>query len=356
MSKQQFQVVVRKNKSHKHAHHGGSWKIAYADFMTAMMAFFLVMWLVSSSNPGERQRIAEYFKMPIKVALSHGNKASLSSSPIPGGGDNMLRQQGEVLRQDLNKIKRSKDYTSLSRARDRLQSLIKSDPRLSNYQSNLRISLTEDGLLIQIIDSQDRPMFKLGSKELEPYMNDILRALVPVLNDLPNLLSLTGHTDSLPYARGEAGYSNWELSSDRANASRRALMAGGMLPAKFLRVIGSADMMNMDNAAPDNPLNRRISILVLTEQRKESIIREDKLIQEVTQSQGAKSLPESVKMTPNDPAKQPVSAPAIQPDSDLKQPSLAPVATPDSDLKQSRSTQVNVPPENVKQEVNYGHQ
>lgn len=141
-------------------------------------------------------------------------------------------------------------------------------------------------------------MFKLGSKELEPYMVDILRALVPTLNALPNRISLTGHTDSLPYARGDAGYSNWELSTDRANASRRALVAGGMLGSKFLRVIGSSDMMNMDNAAPDNPLNRRISILVLTEKRKESILREDKLLQDFTQGDGINKLPEELKLTP----------------------------------------------------------
>lgn len=298
MSKQNLTIVIRRNKSAKHAHHGGSWKIAYADFMTAMMAFFLVMWLVSSSNPRERQTIAEYFKMPLHAALSQGNKASLSESIIPGGGDDMMKQDGEVFKQNLNKIDRSKDIRALSRARDTLHALIQTDPRLSNFKSNLRISLTEDGLLIQIIDSQDRPMFKLGSKELEPYMIDILRALAPTLNTLPNRISLTGHTDSLPYAKGEVGYSNWELSADRANASRRALKAGGMAESKFLRVIGSANMMSIDKSAPDNPVNRRISILVLTEKRKESILQEDRLLQDITQDDSVNNLPVELKLTP----------------------------------------------------------
>lgn len=308
MSKDKLTIVVRRNKPAKHGHHGGSWKIAYADFMTAMMAFFLVMWLVSSSNPGERQRIADYFKMPIHAALSNGNKASLSDSVIPGGGDDMVKQEGEVFRQNNNK--QSSDIKTLSRARDKLQALIQTDPRLSNFKSNLRISVTEDGLLIQIIDSQDRPMFKLGSKELEPYMINILHALVPTLNELPYRISLTGHTDSLPFAKGDAGYSNWELSADRANASRRALVAGGMQGTKFLRVIGSSDMMSIDDAERGNPLNRRISILVLTEKTEDKILREDKILQDFTQGDRMNKLPGGGKLTPVNPTTPEITPPS----------------------------------------------
>ncbi|MCR1567801.1 MAG: flagellar motor protein MotB [Mixta calida] len=291
-------IIIRKRKKHGHDHHGGSWKIAYADFMTAMMAFFLVMWLIANSSPQQRHRIAEYFQMPLKVALSQGNQSSLSDSVIPGGGDDLVKKEGEVNRSRPRDGESDKDIRRLKKARERLESLIKSDPRLSNFQSNLRLQLTENGLLIQIIDTQDRPMFKLGSKELESYLMAIFEALVPVLNELPNRISLTGHTDSLPYAQGDVGYSNWELSSDRANASRRALISAGLTANKFLRVIGTADSMVLENTAPDSPINRRISILVLTQNKEKAIIRDDNLIQSMTENSNIDAIKSELKITP----------------------------------------------------------
>lgn len=138
-------------------------------------------------------------------------------------------------------------------------------------------------------------MFKVGSKTPEPYMRGILQALVPVLNELPNRISLTGHTDSLPYANGEAGYGNWELSSDRANASRRALVSGGLADNKFLRVIGTADRMSLENLRPDDPVNRRISILVLSMNKEKSILEEDTVLQQVTDNQGSEKIKAELK-------------------------------------------------------------
>ena len=277
-------VVVRKKGGNSHGgHHGGSWKIAYADFMTAMMAFFLVMWLLSSSTPETREQIAEYFKMPLSVALSHGNKSSLSDSVIPGGGDDVIKQDGEVHKQTpLKSTKRSDE--KLQRLREKLHSLIKQDPRLSNFQSNLQLRLTDSGLLIQITDSNDRPMFRLGSKEPEPYMRAILQALAPALNELPNRITLSGHTDSLPYAGGDAAYSNWELSAGRANAARRVLVRAGLNDERFLRVIGTASRMPLENTSPDSAVNRRISILILSRSKEQAIRLED------TQSQRAESV------------------------------------------------------------------
>ena len=291
-------IIIRKRKKHGHDHHGGSWKIAYADFMTAMMAFFLVMWLIANSSPQQRHRIAEYFQMPLKVALSQGNQSSLSDSVIPGGGDDLVKKEGEVNRSRPRDGESDKDIRRLKKARERLESLIKSDPRLSNFQSNLRLQLTENGLLIQIIDTQDRPMLKLGSKELESYLMAIFEALVPVLNELPNRISLTGHTDSLPSAQGEVCYSNWERSADRANASRRALISAGLTANKFLRVIGTADSMVLENTAPDSPINRRISILVLTQNKEKAIIRDDNLIQSMTENSNIDAIKSELKITP----------------------------------------------------------
>ncbi|NDJ55713.1 flagellar motor protein MotB [Enterobacteriaceae bacterium 4M9] len=267
-------IIVKKRKSHGHGHHGGSWKIAYADFMTAMMAFFLVMWLLSMATPEERQQIAEYFKMPLKAAMSNGDRFSLSDSVIPGGGDDMLKVQGEVQKRRAESS-RQRDMQGLSRVRERLDQLIKNDPRLRELQPNLKIKLLDDGLRIQIVDSQQRPMFRSGNKEVEPYMRDILRAIAPVLNDIPNRISLSGHTDDTPFMTGERGYSNWELSADRANASRRELVTGGLASDKVLRVVGMADSMNLTNVSGDDPSNRRISILILTKDKENEILNEN---------------------------------------------------------------------------------
>ncbi|WP_392586487.1 flagellar motor protein MotB [Serratia ureilytica] len=267
-------VLVRKRKSHHAAHHGGSWKIAYADFMTAMMAFFLVMWLLAIASPQELTQIAEYFRTPLKVALTSGDKSSSESSPIPGGGDDPTQQHGLVKKQVDSPDSRAEELR-LNKLREKLDELIESDPRLKALRPYLLINMMDEGLRIQIIDSQNRPMFKTGSAQVESYMRDILRAIAPILNDLPNKISLSGHTDDIPYATGERGYSNWELSADRANASRRELIAGGLAEGKVLRVVGMAATMSLKQHGADDAINRRITVLVLNKQTQEGIEHEN---------------------------------------------------------------------------------
>ncbi|HBZ14827.1 flagellar motor protein MotB [Pantoea sp. BRR-3P] len=276
-------IIVRKRKKHKHAHHGGTWKIAYADFMTAMMAFFLVMWLLSQSDPTQREQIADYFRVPLKPALAQGNKTSLSDSVIPGGGDDLVKKDGEVFKKQMDAVSRQQALESLRQAKKKLQQMIQTDPRLNNFKSNILLTLTNDGLLIQITDSQNRPMFKIGSEIPESYMNGILQALVPLLNELPNKISLTGHTDSLPYSGGVGGYSNWELSTGRANAVRRVLVSAGLSDERFLRVIGNASHLPLEDVAPDDPRNRRISILVLSRSKEQAIRSETRSVQPVSE-------------------------------------------------------------------------
>lgn len=255
-------------------HHGGGWKIAYADFMTAMMAFFLVMWLLSISSPKQREGIAEHFRMPLKVALAGGEKSSLSTSMIPGGGADIVQTEGEVKLSDAER-EEMEDAARLADMKKRLDSLIENSPVFKQFRSQILIDITTEGLRLQIVDSEKRPMFDLASARVVPHMRAILRELGPTLNDLPNKITLSGHTDSIVYTNGDKAYGNWELSADRANASRRELVTGGMTEGKVLRVVGLADSMHLDNADPRNPINRRISIILLNRQTQERIEREN---------------------------------------------------------------------------------
>ncbi|HEB0854472.1 TPA: flagellar motor protein MotB, partial [Citrobacter freundii] len=218
----------------------------------------------------------EYFRTPLATAVTGGNRISNSQSPIPGGGDDYTQQQGEVNKQpNIDDLRKRMEQSRLSKLRGDLDQLIESDPKLRALRPHLKIDLVQEGLRIQIIDSQNRPMFKTGSAEVEPYMRDILRAIAPVLNGIPNRISLSGHTDDYPYANGEKGYSNWELSADRANASRRELVSGGLDTGKVLRVVGMAATMRLSDRGPEDAINRRISLLVLNKQAEEAILHEN---------------------------------------------------------------------------------
>jgi chemotaxis protein MotB len=324
-------ILVKKRKAHGAGHHGGSWKIAYADFMTAMMAFFLVMWLLAIASPQELTQIAEYFRTPLSVALTGGNKSSSESSPIPGGGDDPTQQEG-VVKKMLDSQDKNSEAGRLKKLRDKLYELIDSDPRLKALRPHLLINMMNEGLRIQIIDSQNRPMFKTGSAQVENYMRDILRAMAPILNDLPNKISLSGHTDDLPYATGERYYSNWELSADRANASRRELIAGGLAEGKVLRVVGMASTMNLKQRGADDAVNRRITILVLNKETQQGIEHENAQSNatEIEQPEGLKQMAPFAAapaiVTPEPPAVNASSVPTVAPPAAQTPPEMAPVA------------------------------
>ena len=262
-------IVIKKAKSHAKPHGNHSWKIAYADFMTAMMAFFLVLWLLSSASPKALVGVAEYFRTPLKVAIAGGDKSSMSKSVVPGGGKDPLAKDGEVMRAQTNDPsveQRRREQVESERLRalkNRLEQTIESNPVLRAFRPQLLLDITSEGLRIQILDTQNRPMFRTGSAAVEPYMRTLLREIGPVLNEMPNKVSLSGHTDSQTYMAGERAYSNWELSADRANASRQELIAGGMNEGTVLRVLGLADTMPLDRNDGMAPINRRISIVVL---------------------------------------------------------------------------------------------
>ena len=277
--KEERPIIVKRRKAGGHGHHGGAWKIAYADFMTAMMAFFLLMWLLSSVTSKELTGIAEYFRTPLAVALMGGRNAADNSGVIPGGGTDTTRTDGQKSRGDQVKSRQAMsaelaeraDAQRLRELKARIEKAIENNPTLRQFRKQLLIDVTTEGLRIQIVDDQNRPMFANASAQVQPYMRDILREIGKSLNDVPNRISLSGHTDATAYAQGDKSYSNWELSADRANASRRELIAGGLDGEKVLRVVGLASTVPLDRDNAYNPINRRISIIVLNRRAEQSV-------------------------------------------------------------------------------------
>ena len=286
MSEQKAPIIIKRVRKVAGGHHGGAWKIAYADFVTAMMAFFLLMWLLGSTAKGDLEGIAEYFKTPLKVAMQGGSGSGDSSSVIKGGGADLTRKTGQIKKGETPAEKKSYnlkaaqaeleriEMDNLKQLKKRLETAIDANPTLKQFKRQLLIDITSEGLRIQIVDEQNRPMFNLASAELQPYTKIILHEIGKMLNDVQNRISLSGHTDATPYVNGGRGYSNWELSADRANASRRELIAGGMDESKMLRVVGLASSVPFGNAAPHDPVNRRISIIVMNKRTEEAVTKE----------------------------------------------------------------------------------
>lgn len=278
-------IIVKKVKKGGHAAHGGAWKIAYADFVTAMMAFFLLMWLLGSTSKGDLKGLSDYFSSPLKVAMAGGSGAGASPTLLPGGGADLSQtvgqnQQGESadpLRkkralQEARAAAAREDARRLAALSAKISAAISNNPKLKQYSNQIRLETTPDGLQIQIVDDQGRPMFTSGSAIVQPYMREILREIGAALGGVENRISLDGHTDQSPYGSGDRGYSNWELSADRANASRRELVGAGMPEDKLIRVTGLASSTLLEPNNPTAPVNRRISILVLTREAEERLL------------------------------------------------------------------------------------
>jgi chemotaxis protein MotB len=284
-SKKLQPIIIKRVKKGGHGKHGGAWKIAYADFVTAMMAFFLLMWLLGSTTEGDKKGIADYFAAPLKLSWVGGSGAGDASSVIRGGGTDLSRTTGQVKEGDIRAPKRTlnlqalqaeqrrAEMARLEQLKAKVEKLIASSPRLASMKNQIRLDMTRDGLRIQIVDEQNRPMFDSGSAVVKPYMRDLLRDLGILLADVPNRITLEGHTDAQPFAGGERGYSNWELSSDRANASRRELLAGGLPEDRMLLVQGLASSSLFAPAEPQSPVNRRISIIVMNRDAEDRLLR-----------------------------------------------------------------------------------
>jgi len=278
-------IIIKRIKKGGHSAHGGAWKIAYADFVTAMMAFFLLMWLLGSTTDGDKKGISDYFQSPLKVAMQGGAGAGASNSIITGGGNDLTQQSGQVKKGDSPdkqtkkaadqqaKAERSKkDAATLAALSAKIAAAISNNEKLAEFSSQIKLQITPDGLQIQIVDDQKRPMFDSGSATVKPYMRDILKEIGVALLDVDNKISLDGHTDRQSYGNAARGYSNWELSADRANATRRELMASGMPEAKLARVVGMGSSVPLEPNDPLSPSNRRITILVMTKEAEERLL------------------------------------------------------------------------------------
>jgi chemotaxis protein MotB len=277
-------IIIKRVKKGGHASHGGAWKIAYADFVTAMMAFFLLMWLLGSTTEGDKKGLADFFAAPLKISLMGGGSGSGDSSHVvKGGGQDFTRTTGQVKRGEVeaprstinvHQLKAEQvraEVARLEALKKAMQERIEANPKFKAMAGQILLEMTPDGLRIQIVDADQRPMFTSGSAVVQSYMRELLRDLGAVLAEVPNRLTLEGHTDALPFGGGERGYSNWELSADRANASRRELLAGGLPEDQVLRVQGLAASNPFDRRDPAAPANRRISIIVMTREAEERV-------------------------------------------------------------------------------------
>ena len=292
MSEDVRPIVIKRIKKVAGGHHGGAWKIAYADFVTAMMAFFLLMWLLGSTASGDLKGIADFFLNPLKVGMSGGTGAGDATSVLKGGGKDLSSSSGQVKNGEVEAKKKAptlreakaeqlrkeferREKVTLNELKQNIEKLIEGNSMLRQFKNQLLIDVTPEGLRIQIIDEQNRPMFDTSSAELKPYTKVILREIGKALNSVPNKVSFSGHTDAAQFGGGEKGFSNWELSSNRANASRREMIAGGMDENKVMRVVGLASTLLFDKNDPLSSSNRRINIVVLNKRTEEAMLQED---------------------------------------------------------------------------------
>ncbi len=295
-------IIIKKKKVAGHAAHGGAWKVAFADFVTAMMAFFLLMWLLATPTPSQQKAIAGYFNDPGGSLVGPGGANAgmiqmdhpLSQQDAPTappimpnepGGDNLMNKgddsgadnpislaQPEISASEVEKKYEQQEQKSLEALKQELQQeLEKIDSVFGELKDQILIDYTALGLRIQIVDKEQRPMFDLGSSRLKGYSSEVLKALAPLLDRVPNHISVTGHTDATAYGAG-ALYSNWELSADRANSARRALIDGSYPDTKVVTVQGMGSAAPYTPEDPSAPINRRIAILVLKKSVEEAML------------------------------------------------------------------------------------
>ncbi len=278
-------VIIKRIKKISGGHHGGAWKVAYADFVTAMMAFFLLLWLLNAVTEEQKRGIAQYFRPTIAFqntsatfailqgqaqpmeTMTGGSAAQTDlddpeqtdpTDPEPADGDGAKPVNLEEAEATVAKA----EDQQLQQIKDEISKAIEATPDLKELEKNLKVDKTDEGIRIQLLDQEKISMFPSGSAAMNPRSRELLQKVAQAVSDLPNKIEISGHTDAAPYA-GNANYSNWELSSDRANASRRVLVENGINPSRLRTVEGKADTEPFVRENPLDPQNRRISIVLL---------------------------------------------------------------------------------------------
>jgi chemotaxis protein MotB len=304
-------IIVKKIKKIQGGHHGGAWKVAYADFVTAMMAFFLLLWLLNAVTEEQKKGIAAYFRPTLAVqntsatftiltgqtqpmddmsggASQNSEEAeedqAMQQAPATGEGDRPQTYDGDqpdigtgsepepgagdkpVDLAEAEKTVAANEQKQLEQIKEDIKNAISEDPELRELEKNLKIDQTEDGIRIQLLDQEKISMFPSGSAVMNPRSKELLEKVAEVVRALPNKIEISGHTDAQPYAGGE-NYTNWELSADRANASRRVLVGAGISADRLTMIRGRADTDPFVKADPFDPQNRRISIVLLRAQK-----------------------------------------------------------------------------------------
>jgi chemotaxis protein MotB len=233
-------IIVKKKKGGHGGHHGGAWKVAYADFVTAMMSLFIVLWLMSSTSKQTQEEIAGYFNDPKGTATKKGS----TGTPTPS--DN---KQGSPKKDDMASLK-----VGLTKAIEKMN-------LLNSVKKQIEISITDEGLRIELVEDEKGTFFESGKAQPTPMLEQILKVLAGQLKDLPNHISIEGYTDAQPYVNGTA-YGNWELSTDRANVARREMQENGIRLDQVSQVRGFADQKLHVPSKPFDAANRRVSLVV----------------------------------------------------------------------------------------------
>ncbi len=312
MSASEQPIIVKRVSRRAGGHHGGSWKIAFADFAIAMMAFFLVMWLVTVATPEQLKMVSQYFKDPINFDGGSPHPIDLGGSPTPAPQRTLneltvdSEPRPEMPAPEAEQTPDIVELRELDLLLQELQNKIETEPVLQRFREQILMEFTMEGLRIQIVDAENRPMFASGSPDLQPYFEDILLALSDTIAKSPKKISISGHTDAMPFI-GRPDYGNWELSAQRANAARRTLEVAGYPKDQIARVVGYADSALFDAGNPLNPINRRIDIVVMNRRAEQDLVR-----QTGVPPAAAVETPDS-SSAPAPEAAQPVSATASQP-------------------------------------------
>lgn len=276
-------IIIKKIKKGGGGHHGGAWKVAYADFVTAMMAFFLLLWLLNVTTKEQKEGIANYFDPNPKIATSisgaGGMLGGVSISPegamvtqvqpinTPQSPTDPALRPGseEITNERFKEEQRRREEENFKKAEAAIKDAIKDNPDLKELEKNLMVDMTPEGLRIQVVDQDGKPMFPSGSSQMYEKTEKLMAKVAEIIRKMPNEISVRGHTDSVPYSKG-ASYTNWELSADRANSSRRVLIANGFPEKRINNVLGKADKDHLVADQPNDAKNRRISIILLREE------------------------------------------------------------------------------------------